>query len=60
MTDETTTSAAYVPPSVWHWDKENGGRFANINRRRLSTDVQSNLMNENSTYWLIKMKRIET
>jgi len=32
MTDETTTSAAYVPPSVWHWDKENGGRFANINR----------------------------
>ena len=24
--------AAYVPPTVWTWDKENGGRFANINR----------------------------
>jgi len=23
---------AYVPPTVWTWDKENGGRFANINR----------------------------
>jgi GST-like protein len=22
----------YVPPKVWVWDKENGGRFANINR----------------------------
>ncbi len=22
----------YVPPSVWTWNKENGGRFANINR----------------------------
>jgi GSH-dependent disulfide-bond oxidoreductase len=22
----------YVPPAVWAWDKENGGRFANINR----------------------------
>ncbi|RTL71560.1 MAG: glutathione-dependent disulfide-bond oxidoreductase [Hyphomicrobiales bacterium] len=22
----------YVPPKVWNWDKENGGRFANINR----------------------------
>lgn len=22
----------YVPPSVWTWDKESGGRFANINR----------------------------
>lgn len=22
----------YVPPKVWTWDKENGGRFANINR----------------------------
>ncbi len=25
-------SAAYVPPKVWQWDKENGGRFASINR----------------------------
>lgn len=23
---------AYVPPKVWSWNKENGGRFANINR----------------------------
>ena len=22
----------YVPPKVWTWDKESGGRFANINR----------------------------
>ncbi len=22
----------YMPPKVWAWDKENGGRFANINR----------------------------
>ena len=25
-------SSAYVPPKVWTWEKENGGRFANINR----------------------------
>ena len=25
-------SADYVPPKVWTWNKENGGRFANINR----------------------------
>jgi GST-like protein len=30
MTDTTTTE--YVPPKVWTWNKENGGRFANINR----------------------------
>lgn len=23
---------AYTPPSVWQWNKESGGRFANINR----------------------------
>jgi GST-like protein len=28
MTDKN----AYTPPSVWTWDAENGGRFANINR----------------------------
>ena len=22
----------YTPPKVWQWDKESGGRFANINR----------------------------
>lgn len=27
-----TDSPDYVPPEVWTWDKENGGRFANINR----------------------------
>src|SRR5471032_3297484 len=25
-------SARYTPPTVWSWNKENGGRFANINR----------------------------
>jgi GST-like protein len=28
MTDES----AYTPPKVWTWDKENGGKFASINR----------------------------
>jgi GSH-dependent disulfide-bond oxidoreductase len=28
MTDAST----YTPPTVWTWDKSNGGRFANINR----------------------------
>ena len=27
-----TDSPEYVPPKVWSWNKENGGRFANINR----------------------------
>ena len=27
-----TDTPAYVPPKVWVWNKENGGRFANINR----------------------------
>ncbi len=25
-------SSSYMPPSIWSWKKENGGRFANINR----------------------------
>lgn len=25
-------STDYVPPKIWKWDKESGGRFANINR----------------------------
>ncbi len=25
-------SSVYTPPTVWSWNKENGGRFANINR----------------------------
>ncbi|MGN6376847.1 MAG: glutathione-dependent disulfide-bond oxidoreductase [Sphingomonas sp.] len=27
-----TDAADYTPPKVWTWDKENGGRFANVNR----------------------------
>src|SRR5438045_1618262 len=27
-----SSEAAYTPPTVWHCNKENGGRFANINR----------------------------
>jgi GST-like protein len=27
-----TASSDYTPPTVWTWDKESGGRFANINR----------------------------
>jgi GST-like protein len=26
------TANTYVPPKVWTWDKESGGKFANINR----------------------------
>ena len=26
------TDTPYTPPKVWTWDKESGGRFANINR----------------------------
>jgi len=26
------TRSDYTPPKVWAWNKENGGRFANINR----------------------------
>lgn len=33
MSDAPTMPAAeYVPPKVWRWNKENGGRFASINR----------------------------
>jgi GST-like protein len=27
-----TDASPYTPPSVWTWDKDSGGRFANINR----------------------------
>jgi GSH-dependent disulfide-bond oxidoreductase len=27
-----TDAAEYTPPKIWSWDKESGGRFANINR----------------------------
>jgi GST-like protein len=26
------TDATYVPPKVWTWDADSGGKFANINR----------------------------
>lgn len=29
---ENNLPAGYEPPRVWKWDKESGGRFANINR----------------------------
>ena len=35
MSDAPTTAqqlSEYVPPKVWTWNKESGGRFANINR----------------------------
>ncbi len=36
MTDEANPAdnfpAGYVPPAVWTWDRESGGRFAAINR----------------------------
>ena len=28
MTDKNT----YVPPKVWHWDRDSGGKFASTNR----------------------------
>ena len=27
-----TDAPAYTPPKVWTWNKDNGGRFASINR----------------------------
>jgi len=33
MTDTPVTdTSAWEPPKIWTWNKENGGRFANINR----------------------------
>jgi GSH-dependent disulfide-bond oxidoreductase len=31
-TGRLMSTAAYTPPKVWTWNKENGGRFASINR----------------------------
>ena len=27
-----THPSPYIPPAIWHWNKENGGKFASINR----------------------------
>ncbi|MGP1630262.1 MAG: glutathione-dependent disulfide-bond oxidoreductase [Giesbergeria sp.] len=27
-----TDLSAYIPPAIWQWNKENGGKFASINR----------------------------
>src|SRR6201995_160205 len=32
MTAPPADPNSYTPPKVWSWDKENGGRFASINR----------------------------
>jgi GST-like protein len=32
MSDTEKTTQPYIPPTVWTWDKESGGKFANINR----------------------------
>jgi GSH-dependent disulfide-bond oxidoreductase len=32
MTTLTSPVTPYTPPTVWTWDKTNGGKFANINR----------------------------
>ena len=32
MTEESNAGSAYVPPKVWEWKQDSGGRFANINR----------------------------
>ena len=33
----------YTPPRVWHWDSENGGRFANINRPTAGAQFERDL-----------------
>lgn len=33
----------YTPPAVWTWDKENGGRFASINRPTSGAQTQKEL-----------------
>jgi GST-like protein len=30
--EPSMTDATYTPPEIWTWNKESGGRFANINR----------------------------
>ncbi|MEM1163268.1 MAG: glutathione-dependent disulfide-bond oxidoreductase [Pseudomonadota bacterium] len=35
--------AGYVPPAVWTWDQDNGGRFANINRPTAGAQFERDL-----------------
>ena len=37
------SNATYVPPRVWRWDKDNGGKFASINRPVAGATQQRNL-----------------
>jgi GST-like protein len=37
------TDTPYVPPKVWTWNKENGGRFANINRPTAGAQTEKEL-----------------
>ena len=30
--DRLNAESPYTPPTIWSWNKESGGRFANINR----------------------------
>lgn len=32
MTQQSDDTNSYTPPAVWKWDKQNGGKFASINR----------------------------
>ena len=38
-----SNSDEYTPPRVWHWDSENGGRFANINRPTAGAQFEEEL-----------------
>ena len=40
------TNDEYNPPKIWKWDKENGGKFANINRQ-LEADLSLPFLLEN-------------
>ncbi len=37
------TETPYTPPAVWTWNKENGGRFANINRPTAGAQFEAEL-----------------
>ncbi len=38
-----TASENYTPPSVWTWDKQNGGKFASTNRPVAGPTHEKNL-----------------